>query len=84
MAKSYSPSMIATLDSLGHLILPPEIVRAAEAHSTRSFDASVSTAGVILLRPARKPKRTLVESFAALRGLEFERRRDPIPEPPEL
>jgi hypothetical protein len=76
--------MTATLNSDGHIILPPEIHRAVQAHPARQFDAVVSTSGVIMLRPERKPSRTLVESFAALRGLEMERRRDPIPEPPEL
>ncbi len=37
-----------------------------------------------MLRPERKPSRTLAESFAALRGLDIVHRRDPIPEPPEL
>lgn len=76
--------MTAILDPQGHLILPPEINRAAQAHPSRRFDVMVSTTGVIMLRPERKPRRTLVESFAALRGLEIERRRDPIPDPPVL
>lgn len=76
--------MTATLNHQGHIILPPEIQRAAQAHPARRFDAAVSTSGVIMLRPERKPSRTLVESFAALRGLEIDHRRDPIPEPPEL
>lgn len=76
--------MTATLDPQGHIILPPEIALAAQAGAVRSFEATLSTSGVIMLRPDRKPTRTLVESFAALRGLEIVRRRDPIPEQPEL
>ncbi len=76
--------MTATLDPQGHIILPPEIALAAQARSVRFFDAAVSTSGVIMLRPERKPSRSLVESFAALRGLEIEHRRDAIPQPPEL
>lgn len=76
--------MTATLDPQGHIILPPEIALAAQAGSVRRFDAALSTSGVIMLRPERKPSRTLVESFAALRGLDIVHRRDPIPEPPAL
>jgi hypothetical protein len=76
--------MTATLNPQGHIILPPEINRAAQAHPSRRFDVIVSTSGVIMLCPERKPRRTLVESFAALRGLEIAHRRDPIPEPPVL
>jgi hypothetical protein len=74
----------ATLDPQGHIILPPEIALDARARSVQRFDATLSTSGVIMLRPERKPSRTLVESFAALRGLDIVHRRDPIPEPPEL
>ena len=76
--------MIATFDPQGHIILPPEIALAAQVGSVQRFDAALSTSGVIMLRPERKPNRTLVGSFAALRGLEIVHRRDPIPEPPEL
>jgi hypothetical protein len=76
--------MTAILNDQGHLVLPPEINREVQAHSTLRFDVMVSTTGVIMLRPERRPRRTLVESFAALRGLEIEHRRDPIPEPPAL
>ena len=76
--------MTAILDSQGHLILPPEIQRAAREHDARRYDVAVSTSGVIMLRPERRPRRSLVESFAALRGLEIEHRRDPIPESPAL
>ena len=76
--------MTAILNSQGHLILPLEIQRAAQAHPARRFDVMVSTTGVIMLRPERKPRRTLVESFAALRGLEIGHRRDLIPAPPAL
>jgi hypothetical protein len=76
--------MTAILNERGHLELPPEINRDAQAHPSRRFDVMVSTTGVIMLRPERRPRRSLVESFAALRGLEIEHRRDPIPEPPVL
>ncbi len=76
--------MIATLDPHGHIILPPEIAEMAQAGSGRRFDVALSTSGVILLRPERRPNRTLVESFAALRGLEIAHREDPIPQPPVL
>ena len=76
--------MTATLNAEGHLILPPEINRAAQAHPARRYDVMVSTSGVIMSRPERKPVRTLVESFAAMRGLEIVHRRDPGPDPPVL
>lgn len=76
--------MTAILTDQRHIILPPEMDQAVQALPSRRFDVTVSTAGVITLRPERKPRRSLVESFAALRGLEIERRRDPIPEPIDL
>jgi|APTNR8051073442_1049403.scaffolds.fasta_scaffold02957_7 hypothetical protein len=81
---SNSPGMTATLDFHGHIVLPPELSRVAQAHPSRSFDVMVSTSGVIMLRPHREAQEKLVKSFGRLRGLEIQHRRDPIPEPPEL
>ena len=77
-------AMTAVLNHEGHLILPPELNDAARRQPVQRYDVMVSTSGVIMLRPERRPRRSLVESFAALRGLEVEHRRDPIPEPPTL
>ncbi len=74
----------AILDNQGRLVLPPEINAEVQALPARRFDVRVSKSGVIMLRPERKPARSLVESFAALRGLEIAPRRDPIPQPPAL
>jgi hypothetical protein len=76
--------MTATLNLQGDLVLPPEIKRAAQAMPAQRYDVMISSSGVIMLLPERKPSRSLVESFRALRGLEIVPRRDPIPEPPEL
>jgi hypothetical protein len=76
--------MIATLNPQGDLVLPPELKLAAQAHPSRRYDVMVATSGAIMLLPERKPIRTLVESFKALRGLQIEQRLDPIPEPPSL
>lgn len=76
--------MTATLSPSGELVLPPEVYQAVQALPSRQFDVVVSTSGVIMLCPERKPKRTLVKSFAALRGLNLEHRKDPIPELPAL
>ncbi len=76
--------MTAILNHEGHLILPPELKPTAGQSPGRRYDVMVSTSGVILLRPERKPRRGLVESFATLRGLVIEHRRDPIPAPPSL
>ena len=83
-----SPDMIktmtATLDSHGHLVLPLEAHRIAESCPSKKFDVLISTSGIIMLRPERKPRRSLVESFQALRGIELSPRRDPMPDPIEL
>ena len=71
--------MTATLNPEGHIILPPEANAVAHIHAADGFHVMISTSGVIMLRPKRQPKRTLLEHLEALRGLEFEHRRDPIP-----
>lgn len=62
----------AVLNPDGHLILPPEINAAAQKRAEREFDVMISTSGVIILQPKRKPERSRVDSFAALRGLTIE------------
>jgi hypothetical protein len=70
--------MTAVLNPEGHLILPPEITAAARQQEQREYDVMISTSGVIMLRPERKPARSLVDSFAALRGLTIDRGRDSL------
>lgn len=76
--------MTATLNQNGQIVLPPEANEAARLQPGERFEVTVSVAGDILLRRERKRQRTLREHFAALRGLEFEHRRDAIPRPPAL
>lgn len=71
--------MTATLDPNGHLVLPLEAHRIVKSCPTGQFDVQVSSSGVIMLRPVKKPHRSLVESFQALQGVELSPRRDPIP-----
>ena len=71
--------MTATLTSDCHLILPPEIGEKVPVGDSQEYDVMVSNSGVITLRPKRRHKKTLLEHLEAMRGLEINRRRDPIP-----
>ena len=71
--------MTATTNELGQLVLPAEACAEAHAEPGTRFDVLVSSSGEIWLRRQREPKQTLLEHMAALRGLEIEPRRDPIP-----
>ena len=76
--------MTATLTDPEHITLSPELDDGVLLPLGQEFKVMVSTSGVVMLYPSREPQRGLVESFAALRGLEFQHRRDPIPPPFEL
>lgn len=76
--------MTATINPQGQIVLPSEAADAVRAQEVAEFSVMISTSGVITLRPKRKHQRTLLEHFQAMQGLEIVRRRDPIPEPPEL
>jgi len=72
--------MTATLSAEGHIILPPEANAAAHTHEAEEFHVLISPSGVITLSPKRVRKQTLLEHLTALRGFEFEHRRDPAPD----
>jgi|JI10StandDraft_1071094.scaffolds.fasta_scaffold2848938_2 antitoxin component of MazEF toxin-antitoxin module len=72
--------MTATLLAQRHIVLPPEVEARAPMVEGQEYHVLVSSAGVIMLRPKRPHKRTLVEHLEALRGLEIEHRFDPIPD----
>ena len=76
--------MTATLNQQGHIVLPPEANEAAHTHPGEEFHVMVSSSGVIMLRPKRKHRRSLVQHFQAIGGLETNRLRDPLPDPPSL
>ena len=76
--------MIATLTDSFHLVLAPEAEDSTPLPVGQEYRVNISTAGVIMLRPKRKHKRTLLEHLEAMRGLEFEHRRDPIPDRVQL
>jgi antitoxin component of MazEF toxin-antitoxin module len=71
--------MTARLTAERHLILPPEIGEKIPVGDGQEYDVMVSTSGVITLRPKRRHKKSLLEHFQGMRGLEINRRRDPIP-----
>ncbi len=77
-------TMIATRHPSGQIIITPEGNETPPIPEVVHYDVAVSTSGNIMLRPRRKHQRSLVEHFAAMKGLEIAHRIDPIPEPPKL
>ena len=76
--------MTATLLAQRHIVLPPEVEARAPLIEGQEYHVLVSSTGVIMLRPKKKPTRSLLEHLQGMTGLEIKHRRDPIPKPIEL
>ena len=72
--------MTATLKEQRHITLLPDAGEACSLPQDQEYSVVVSPGGVIMMRPKKPSKRTLLEHLEALRGLEIEHRRDPIPQ----
>lgn len=79
--------MTATLKEQRHITLLPDAEEASSLPQDQEYNVVISPSGVILMRPKKQPERkqrTLLEHLEALRGLEIEHRRDPIPQRVQL
>ena len=76
--------MKATPAEQRHIILPPEIEEKTSLAVGQHYHVLVSNRGDIMLRPKREHQISLVEHLRGMKGLELNRRRDPIPKPIEL
>jgi antitoxin component of MazEF toxin-antitoxin module len=70
--------MIATKNINGQIVLPSEATVAAHAEDVQEFSVKISNSGIIRLSPKRKHRMSLLEHLRGMRGLEIERRREPI------
>jgi hypothetical protein len=72
--------MTATLKEQRHITLLPDAEETSSLPQDQDYNVQISPNGVIMMRPKKQPQRTLLEHLDALRGLEIEHRRDPIPD----
>lgn len=74
--------MTATLKEHRHITLLPDAEEVSSLPQDQEYHVVISPSGVIMMRPKvphERTQRTLLEHMEALRGLEIEHRRDPIP-----
>jgi AbrB family looped-hinge helix DNA binding protein len=70
--------MTTTLSAKGQVVIPRDIRAKWGLKQGHDFIVLCSSTGEILLRPVRRPGKSLVKSLRALRGLDLQRVDEPI------
>ena len=70
--------MTTTLSAKGQVVIPHDIRAKWGLKQGHDFIVLCSSTGEILLRPVRRPGKSLVKSLRALRGLDLQRVDEPI------
>ena len=70
--------MTTTLSAKGQVVIPRDIRAKWGLRQGHDFIVLCSSTGEILLRPIKRPGKSLVKALRAMRGLELERMDEPI------